>query len=315
MKKNSILLFFALLAMEAFAYIPMGSHGKPMDLKSTKKTSTFFQECAQSKSQTDLKVNNVRARLQGGGDLWWDLGNNGVYIVPNVSSGVPKVSSIFAGGIWMGGIDAGGNIKTACTMFRSATDNDWWPGPLDEMGMIEAQECANWDKHFEVYKAEIQAFRDAYNKANKDVDGKVIDVNFETKIPKNIKGWPAKGNPFFQSVHGFSINSNIKSLAYYYDLNADGVYNPLYGDYPALNVHGNCMEQPDQMVFWIFNDNGGIHTQSNSQAMKMEVHATSFAYVTDDELNNASFLHYKTINRASQELDSVFFSLWVDPGM
>ena len=141
-------------------------------------------DCAVSKSYTDLNVNNVRARLQGGGDLWWDF-KNGTYVVPNVPAGVPPISSIFAGAIWIGGIDAGGNLKTACNMYRGASSNDWWPGPLDDEGEVTPTECNNWDKHFSVYKTEIETFKEAYNNAAKDASGKVTDANFTQKIPKN----------------------------------------------------------------------------------------------------------------------------------
>jgi len=42
------------------------------------------------------KINNVRAMLLNGGDVWWDL-DNAQYIVPKVEPGQPEVSSIFAG--------------------------------------------------------------------------------------------------------------------------------------------------------------------------------------------------------------------------
>ena len=264
MKKNYLSSIFCLFAIHAFAYLPMNSHGKPTELKAVKSKTTFSAECAQSKSQIDLKVNNVRARLQGGGDLWWNLKGYGSYVVPNVPTGTPKVSSIFAAALWMGGVDAGGNIKTACNMYRSLADNDWWPGPLADNATIAPNECANWDKHFEVLKTEIDAFKEAYNKANKDANGKVTDSDFDAKIPKNLKGWPAKGNPFFQVIHGFSFVST-KNYASFYDKNGDNLYNPLHGDYPRLNTKASCdaTSQPDQMVFWMFNDAGGVHADLN----------------------------------------------------
>ena len=46
-------------------------------------TGTFRSGCVESRSETDLNVNNVRARLRAGGDMWWD-GAVPQYIVPNV---------------------------------------------------------------------------------------------------------------------------------------------------------------------------------------------------------------------------------------
>jgi hypothetical protein len=47
-----------------------------------------------------------------GGDIWWDL-SEGQYIVPAVDPalGVPGVSSLFAGAVWLGGFDDAMNLK------------------------------------------------------------------------------------------------------------------------------------------------------------------------------------------------------------
>ncbi|HMX04794.1 MAG TPA: hypothetical protein PKE14_09010, partial [Chitinophagales bacterium] len=71
--------------------------------------------CADATTQIDLDINNVRARLLGAGDFWWDLQNDAKYEIPKVdpSTGVIPVSSSFAGALWIGGIDAGGQLKIA----------------------------------------------------------------------------------------------------------------------------------------------------------------------------------------------------------
>ncbi len=315
--KNLLLtLLVAMVAVQfSAAYIPVGTHGTPAP-KSGAPKANYREECAQSKSQIDLNVNNVRARLQGGGDIWWDF-KDGLYVVPNVAPGVPRVSSIFAGGIWIGGIDAGNNLKTACTLFRRAADNDWWSGPLDEKGGVEAATCANWDKHFVVNGGEIDAFKTAYDAAPKDAGGRVLDPGFIDQIEQNVKGWPSKGNPYFTEVHGFPMPANVKKFAYFWDRNEDGKYDPLDGDYPAIFVRG-CEKTPqyaDQMIFWIFNDAGGVHTQSNGQPIRMEVQVQAFAYATNDEVNNMSFMAYRLANRAAQDIDSMFFAVWTDPDL
>ena len=39
--------------------------------------------CSQSGSQVDLDVNNVRTKILGGGDMWWDLKNVKYEIPPS----------------------------------------------------------------------------------------------------------------------------------------------------------------------------------------------------------------------------------------
>jgi hypothetical protein len=316
--------WLSVLAITAVAYhtnahIPMGSHGKPNENVTTTPKANFRTECAVSKSQRDLEVNNVRARLQGGGDLWWDF-SDGRYIVPKVAPGVTPVSSIFAGGIWIGGVDAGGNLKTACTTFRTS-GNDWYPGPLDAAtGSTGAQTCADWDKHFRVTGAEIKEFRTIYAQAKDqglvDANGRVTDPGFIDLVPRGIKGWPSIGNSYFAEVWGFQLTSKADYLAYFWDNNNDGVYDPMTGDFPSIYVRG-CEDAPqnaDEMIFWVYNDEGGgaAHTNSKGQAIRMEVQAQAFAYATNDELNNMSFIHYRLINRASEAIDSMFFAMWVD---
>ena len=72
-------------------------------------------DCEQTTSSVFLDINNVRAMLQVGGDMWWDLNSNPKYIIPKVdaTSGETERSSIFAGALWIGGVDPQGALKLA----------------------------------------------------------------------------------------------------------------------------------------------------------------------------------------------------------
>ena len=137
--RHFIYLLFSTIAMglniSAYAHINPELH-QARKAKSEREqiNANLRQDCQQATQQIDLGINNVRARLLNGGDVWWDLDMKGKYIVPNVdpASGQPEVSSIFAGAVWMGGIDPGGNLKLACQDYRSAGTNDFWPGPLTQ---------------------------------------------------------------------------------------------------------------------------------------------------------------------------------------
>ena len=99
----------------------------------SKSLQTRNGSCAPATKQIDQEINNVRARLLNGGDVWWDL-TRGRYIVPKIEAGSGKleVSSIFAGGVWVGGYDPAGALKFMGQTYRRATQNDCWPGPLME---------------------------------------------------------------------------------------------------------------------------------------------------------------------------------------
>ena len=270
-------------------------------------------DCAQSTVQTDMDINNVRARLLGGGDVWFDLRQTGKYVVPKVAPGLPEVSSVFAGSVWIGGKTPGNNLKIAAQTFRSATANDFWPGPLSPIdGTVTDKTCADWDRHFIVTARDIDKFKSAFNTA--EATGQLpLDSD---KIPASLRGWPGKGNPYFSDIYPFDLPSTGQGLAGFWDQDGNGAYDPSYGDYPIIEIRG-CSEPiyPDQMVFWIYNDAGGVHTQSKGAAIKMEVQVQAFAYNTNDELNDMTFQRYKLINRATEVIDSCYFAMWMDPDL
>lgn len=310
--KYFIALFLVgLFVTSASAYKPFVPEEDANNNQTTNNSTTpsYRMDCNESTSQTDLNINNVRARLLGGGDMWWDF-DDARYVVPNVSagSGEPEVSSIFAGAIWLGGFDDGNNLKMAAQTYRSSTRNDLWPGPLEPVsGDVTEEECQNWDKHFEVRGAIIETHIKDFRSGN--------PVDCDAVAP-SLKGWPGRGNPHFAGIHGFQLPN--QSLAPFFDVNGDDIYDPCDGDFPIIEVIGceagelGAVSYADQMIWYVFNDNGGIHTSTTGDPIRMEVHTLAFAYKTGDEVNDMTFYRYKLINRANQSIDSTFFGQWVD---
>ncbi len=317
--KNTQFKHSFLLSISLFAVLVISSAHKPnitprVNSKGEKNLPVSLRaDCATSRSAFDMSINNVRARLLGGGDVWWDL-NDGKYIVPNVdpASGKQEVSSIFAGAVWLGGYDPVGNLKLAAQSYRTGNANDFWPGPLDPLnGTIETDVCEQWDKHFQVLGENIALHLNNYNKA---IQG---GTNYDCEtIPLDVLGWPARGNEYFEEIHGFSLPNTTQGLAAFYDRDGNGQYDPCDGDYPVIEVRGcQAPQYPDEMVFWIYNDAGGIHTQTQGNPIQMEVQVQAFAYATNDEINDMTFQRYKLINRATTLIDSTFFAMWVDPDL
>ena len=154
--------------------------------------------CSQGEAQIDMEINNVRARLLTGGDVWWDL-DNGRYIVPKPAPGSPEVSAIFAGGVWIGGVDVGNNIKLAGVTYRSGTANyDWFPGPLDKDGFTESEICKNWDRFFTVRGANVLRHVANWDEAT-------VDYNCDS-IPTDVRYWPGQGNPYWGEKYDFELS-------------------------------------------------------------------------------------------------------------
>ncbi|MBI4930647.1 MAG: hypothetical protein HY841_07785 [Bacteroidetes bacterium] len=259
--------------------------------------------CAAATAQTDLDVNNVRARILNGGDMWWDLAN-GQYEIPKNGG----VMSIFAGALWIGGIDAGNNLKVAAQNYRQ-NGNDFWPGPLDTSNAsINDLVCAQYDKHYKITRKEVEDFANGIAPA--------------TPV---ILNWPGNGNT--------SIGQ-AKYLAPFYDGNMDGVYDPtltfvdaLDGitkpyDYPGFDIKGvgctstGCIPNDglygDQSLWWVFNDMGNIHGATGGTPIGLEIRAQAFGFSTNDEVNNMTFYNYRIYNRSTFQLNKTYFGVWCD---
>ena len=85
------------------------------------------QNCPSPSAQIDLDVNNVRAKILNGGDLWWNPTTQiNTYEVPIGSS----KNALFCGSIWIGGFDASNQLLTSAQTYRQAGANDFWAGPI-----------------------------------------------------------------------------------------------------------------------------------------------------------------------------------------
>ena len=315
--KVLIALFFGVCFFATSALAYYNPKERPVAPPAKDNSSVSFREqCVTANRQIDQDVNNVRARLTCGGDVWWNR-NDGKYVVPKVEPGQQEVSSLFAGAVWLGGFDPGGNLKVACQTYgNSSGRSDFWSGPLNpETGTTDKLFCDQWERFFEVSGAEIKQHLQFYENARAGLGEYTEDM-----IPLGVKQWPGKKNPYFFSVAGFDLPNTDQGLAGFYDEDLDGEYDPLKGDFPTIEIKG-CEEfppqYPDEMIFWIYNDEGGgaTHGESNGLPIRMEVQVQAFGYATNDQINNMTFQRYKLINRAKEDIDSTFFAMWVDPDL
>ena len=245
--------------------------------------------CNPSTSQTDLDVNNIRTTIMAGGDMWWNL-SDARYEIPKDGN----KHSMFAGALWIGGVDDGGQLKVAAMTYRQS-GNDFWPGPLNTTNAtISADECNKWDTHFKLERSDVEEYVARFN----------VDPTYV--IPNSILEWPAHGDP---------AQGQDEFLAPYFDVNGNGVYEPYDGDYPDYNITGTNDDARlfgDQTLFWIFNDKGNIHTETEAEPLGLEIHAQAFGFASDNEVNDMSFYNYKVINRSTLPLNDTYFGQWVD---
>lgn len=264
--------------------------------------------CLAPTSSVYLEINYVRALIHNGGDMWWDLIGNPSYEVPKGSG---KHSS-FAGAIWMGGIDVNGQLCFWGNKYRQG-GIETWPGPLKSDGSITPDICTYYDRIYKANRYEVLQFTEYIN-AKKQNNTAELNGRFrDYVIPQSITDWPGNNN-----IPGYDF-----FLAPFYDVNKDGVYNYLQGDYPYFDFHNefNCratrsqfkpMLYGDETLWWVFNDNGNTHTEFNGQAMKMEIRAQAFGYLMGNELDFMTFYNYYFINRANKTYNDVYVGFWTD---
>lgn len=88
------------------------------------------------------------------------------------------------------------------------------------------------------------------------------------------------------------------------DVDGDGQYNYLAGDYPKI--------KGEQMLWMVLNDMSGPKTQTGTLGIGLEIHLSAYAYVRGTEVDNMQFYDYKIHNYGSQALDSTRVALWAD---
>jgi hypothetical protein len=296
--------------------------------KSVNQVKATAAGCAQATSYRFLDVNNVRARINTGGDMWWDLpgGVGSQYFIPKEGT----ATSMFSGSLWIGGLDVNGQLKLAALRYRQV-GNDYWTGPLtiDGTAAIDKETCAEYDKHFKVTRAEVDLFLQYWASEDKE-------ENFPGyQIPESFYNWPAHGD--------VTLNQSYY-LAPFKDVDGDGDYDPENGDYPYYDIENelcpinyagdpNYVPEPtpetelgivkggilvdqilkgDETLWWVFNDKGDFHTETQGASIGLEVRGQAFAFATNDVINNMTFYSYEIINRSTFTLTETYFSPWVD---
>ncbi len=308
LKKISILFVVVCMSSSVFGHLPVGYKKKKVN-----NLISSRNDCSPATEAVDMQVNNVRARLRIGGDLWWDGQQEGRYVIPKPAPGFPEVSSIFSGGVWLGGQDPAGNLKVAITQYPSGNVTDFWAGPLDEMGETSSDICNQWNRFFKTEGRNVRNHIANWEKAegNPDCD----------EIPDDVKYWPGRGNPFWAEKFTFDLPD--QNLGAYWDQDGDGIYDPCQGDFPIINIRG-CEPRtrleakelvPDEMIFWIYNDAGNEHQETGADKIQMEIQVQAFAYATNDEVNDMTFLRYRLINKAIEDIQDCYFAMWLDPDL
>lgn len=304
----AIAVLFAVVAQPLFAKKWIGDSKRV----SVNQDKSVTAGCITPSAVSELSLNNVRARIYTGGDMWWDFQTRlASYEIPKGSGKM----ALYAGAIWIGGTDVNGQLRVAGARYRDG--QDYFTGPLKSTGPAQgttsAESCIKYDKHFIVSREEVSEYKSYWN-AKQANDQELLQSQFANySVPEVIQNWPAVNtDPDYEY-----------NLAPFYDNNDDGLYNIEDGDYPWFDLDKSveCTATQalrehilygDKTLWWVYNDRGNIHTETDGSSIGMEIRAQAFAFATNDELNNMTFGNYTLINRSSYILQDCYFGVWTD---
>jgi hypothetical protein len=300
-----IVLFLSVSDVHAHIFDPGKSSATNQTSVEEKSTSAG---CLPPSTSAELNVNNVRALIHSGGDMWWDLIANPRYEIPKGSGR----HSLYVGNLWIAGREAQTQtLKVAAQRYRTG-GVDFWTGPLDKLGTasIDAETCDLYDQMWMISRQEVEKFKLCGCGTSTDpaCDGYTI--------PQSILKWP--GNPMPQSNGQHLIMENM--LAPFYDADSNGIYDPTNCEYPLYDLDGtmDCNKNRSALLYgdftlwWVFNDKGNIHGESQTTAIGLEVRAQAFGFSTNDEINNMTFYNYQIINRGTTTLQQCYFGVNTD---
>ncbi len=237
-----------------------------------------------------LDLNNVKARVQPLGFQFWrdspitiippQYANDG-YLFPKDS----KKSPVFSSSIWIGGKDVNDSLCFAGERYRQQ-GADFWAGPIgvvNDILSVSNSTVTKWNRVWKLSKEEIIYHKDHYG-----------DAGYQPT--EAIETWPAMGD---ESL------GQAKYLAPFVDVDGDGIYQPMNGDYPLI--------RGDQCIFYILNDVRN-HTETKGSELGIELHVMAYEFNNPDTLamQNTVFYSYKIFNRSSHTYHNTLFGLYTD---
>jgi hypothetical protein len=244
--------------------------------------------------------NEIRTQINANGALFTDF-ENGAHYAP-FDWGATAVSSIRAAGIWIGGIDPGGNLKTTVQLKNENGVGDLSPGWVDWTGVLAGVYLDSiWTVRREDVLAHIADWED--------------DNQIDNPIP-SIFAWPGRGNSFFPDYNGGAqLPPTVFSSAPFWDMNGDLIYSPDQGDFPILELRGcNDPVIPSENTWFVTNDFSEANTQSNGNPVGLLINHSvySFNCVDDPALNQTVFSVQKIIHIGVETLDSAYYGFYTD---
>jgi hypothetical protein len=255
-------------------------------LDTTARASLIF--LIRDKSYDSLYLNNINARIDASGHHFFNFGEG------HAQFEVPKFSgknTIYSSDFWIGGLAQDSVLHLAGYLYgqgpnygQAATCNDFYAGPVMDSSAYSIYQDTLWNYIWNLKQSEIE-----YHKAHWS------DAGYHPI--HDILTWPGNGNTSL---------GQAAQLAPYFDRNGDGIYNPMDGDYPLI--------RGDQALFFIFNDDRKVHSETEGAKLKAEIHGMAYVFnlPEDTAFYNTVFMNYKIYNRSDMTYYKTYLGIFTD---
>jgi hypothetical protein len=235
-----------------------------------------------------VSINRINARVLLHGDMWWDPATE------VAKCEFPKNSGKHIGytsAIWMSGYDESSQLHVTAQTYRQ-DGNDYWPGPLDASGALSYAQSTDWAHFWKVQQTDIQYFLS-------------LPTHTTTNTPTAILTWPGTGNTYAAGNAMAPLSIPVgTNMAPFVDLNGNGIYEPLLGEYP--NIKG------DEAVWWVYSDNGPTHNNTNGLPLGVEVRTMSYAYNRGTLMDNVVYYEYMITNKSAHTYSNCRMAYYSD---
>ncbi len=240
-----------------------------VDLDIFKSTSDTLHRTVNPSSY--IHVNDISTRMDPFGFM---IGGPDI----SYSNTEDQISTIFTGNIWHHAVAADGSEAGTYTQYPNGTEEYSIYGMTDEA----------WKKTWRTSRKHIENHQEDF------ADGSIDEV-----IPHAILTWPSIGNPHLRGEFNARLDLSRK-LAPFADVNDDGIYNALDGDYPIIKGDEYVIRFHDEI-------------SADNDAISFVVMESMYAYHRDDrDIDNSSFVETQTIYTGSKSLSEYYQAIWID---
>ena len=95
----------------------------------------------QNTAHDTISINNISARINNSGNLFWNLINKSEFNIPKGST----KSTIFNSTLWVGGLDSPDTLHVAGELYEQS-GHDYWSGPISNV--YDSAYDAKWNNRY-----------------------------------------------------------------------------------------------------------------------------------------------------------------------